>query len=389
MAASGMRKGLSPFEPRLAAFLSFVVWLFSCGSAGCGAPGEPAPPSPPVPAPINDLAASQQGNGVRLVFTLPSRTITGELLEEPPAIEIFRAALQPGAKPDGKSFRLVYTIPGALSDTYTDQGKIRFTDPVAAEELAARSGLTLAYRVRTRASKKKDSGDSNTVIAALYPVAEKIVNVDAQVTQNAIELSWAVPSLPESASLAIAGYHVYRGELESAASLPSPSDLSQVQWKNPPILLAPVQTNSYRDTLFDFGKTYVYLVRSVTVVQGNASESDDSTPAIVTPRDTFPPAAPQNLVAAVLPAENGARVVDLSWSINSEADLAGYHVYRSEKQGERGQLLQPGILLTPAVRDASVKSGGRYWYTVTAVDRAGNESAPSEAVLADLTQPLP
>jgi hypothetical protein len=35
-----------------------------------------------------------------------------------------------------------------------------------------------------------------------------------------------------------------------------------------------------------------------------------------------------------------------------------------------------------------VLSGHRYWYSVTAVDRAGNESVPS-AVSADLTQLLP
>jgi fibronectin type 3 domain-containing protein len=81
--------------------------------------------------------------------------------------------------------------------------------------------------------------------------------------------------------------------------------------------------------------------------------------------------------------------VDLSWSINVENDLAGYRVYRSETRGERGQLLQAELVSSPAFRDSSVESGHRYWYSVTAVDRAGNESQVSEAVLADLTQPLP
>ena len=65
-------------------------------------------------------------------------------------------------------------------------------------------------------------------------------------------------------------------------------------------MLAPSDENTYRDTLFDFGKTYAYIVRSVVLVDGNALESSDSNAAIVSPRDTFPPAAPQNLVAAVL-----------------------------------------------------------------------------------------
>jgi len=33
-----------------------------------------------------------------------------------------------------------------------------------------------------------------------------------------------------------------------------------------------------------------------------------------------------------------------------------------------------------------VQQGRRYWYSVTAVDRAGNESAPT-TVTAELTQP--
>jgi fibronectin type 3 domain-containing protein len=110
----------------------------------------------------------------------------------------------------------------------------------------------------------------------------------------------------------------------------------------------------------------------------------------VTPLDTFPPAVPQGLVAALLPgAAPGSAVVDLSWSINLETDLAGYHVYRSEQEGTKGQLVTPDLLPTPAVRDTSVEPGHRYWYTVTAVDRAGNESAPCTPVVVEVTQPTP
>src|SRR5207248_8179542 len=130
------------------------------------------------------------------------------------------------------------------------------------------------------------------------------------------------------------------------------------------------------------------VVRSVIQVEGNELESSDSPPVTVTPRDTFPPAAPQGLVAALLPGSApGAVLVDLSWSISLETDLAGYRVYRSEQEGTRGQLLTQDLLPTPAVRDSSVEAGHRYWYTVTAVDRAGNESAPSSRVAVDIVQP--
>jgi fibronectin type 3 domain-containing protein len=98
---------------------------------------------------------------------------------------------------------------------------------------------------------------------------------------------------------------------------------------------------------------------------------------------------PQNLVAAVLPGADDARIVDLSWSINVESDLAGYRIYRSEREGERGRLLQTDPLPSPAFRDASVQTGHRYWYSVTAVDHAGNESPASEATVVDLSEPSP
>jgi hypothetical protein len=384
------RKGSRLFSQSLDALFSVWVLTFARFAAGCGAPGEPQPPSPPIPAAIADLSAHQQGNGVELDFTLPGRATNGERLAEPPATEIFRGTLKSDGKPDNRSFHLVYTIPGALADTYIAQGKLRFTDPIAPEELRTHQGLRLAYRVRTRASKKKDSADSNTVIVKLYTVAEKIQTVTANVTQNAVELTWPVPSLSAASSgEAPAGYHVYRGELDPGAPPASNGDLSQAKWKNPLLLLAPTQGNSYRDTFFEFGRTYVYLVRSVVIAQGNPIESDDSTLTMVTPRDTFPTAAPQNVVAAVLPSADGTRLVDLSWSINVEPDLAGYRIYRSEREGERGALLHADLLLSPAYRDSSAAAGHRYWYTVTAVDRAGNESRGSDQVLADLTQPLP
>ena len=155
-------------------------------------------------------------------------------------------------------------------------------------------------------------------------------------------------------------------------------------------LLASSEISSYRDTSVVFDHTYVYTVRSVIQIGGKELESSDSQPVTFTPRDIFPPAAPHGLVAALLPgAAPGTVVVDLSWSSNLETDLAGYRVYRSEQEGTRGQPLTPDLLPTPAVRDTSVEPGHRYWYTVTAVDRAGNESAPGTLVAVDVTQPSP
>jgi hypothetical protein len=369
-----------------------VLGLAFFFAAGCGAPGEPTPPAPPVPVAVTDLAAHQAGDGVQLIFTLPGKTITGDRLASPSAVEIVRGTPKPDGSPDAKNFRVVYTIPGSLVENYVSEGHVKFIDPVAPAETRAHPGGTLVYVVRTRASKKRASGDSNAVSVRVYPVPEPVAKLEARVTEPAIELSWTAPTRASGGDplSGFSGYRIYRGELDPASAEAAATDLSKAKWKSPLALLAPSDENTYRDTLFDFGKTYAYIVRSVVVVEGSELESGDSVPVIVTPRDTFPPAAPQNLVAVLLSgATVGSVLVDLSWSINLETDLAGYRVYRSEQQDTKGVAITPDLLLAPAYRDTSVEPGHRYWYSVTAVDRAGNESDASAAVAVDVAKPSP
>ena len=370
---------------RNASALCFLPTVFFC--AACGAPGDPTPPSPPVPTAITDLAVRQSGDGALLTLTLPTHTVTDERLTEPPSVEIFRGTLKPDGKPDNKSFRLVYTLPGALLDTYTNEKHIQFKDPIAPEETSAHPGATFAYRVRTRAAKKRDSADSNTVPVRIFPVPEHIGGLEAKVTQAAIELNWNVPKKTSGGAVLeqLTGYRVLRGEIDPASAEATAHDIAQAKWKSPLTLLAPAPESSYRDTLFEFDKTYVYVVRAVALAGDGPVESNDSAPVVVTPVDTFPPAMPLNAVAAVTAPPGGAPVVDLSWSMNLENDLAGYRVYRSDRQDARGQLLTPELLPAPAYRDISVQHGRQYWYSVTAVDRTGNESSAA-SVVADLTQ---
>jgi hypothetical protein len=377
---------------RLPSFAFLASTLAFLTTAGCGAPGEPTPPTPPVPLAITDLAAHQAGDGVQLTFTLPTKSIAGDRLVAPPAVEIVRGSPRADGSPDAKSLRVVYTIPGSLVENYVSEGHVKFIDPLSPAETRSHPGGAVVYVVRARASKKRASANSNAVTVRVFPVPEPIAHIEARVTEAAIELSWAAPPhTPVGVPLSrFSGYRIYRGELDPSSAEAASADLSKTKWKSPLTLLAASDETSYRDTLFDFGKTYAYIVRSVVLVEGNALESSDSAPAIVSPRDTFPPAAPQNLVAVVRSgATPGSAVVDLSWSINLETDLAGYRVYRSEEQSQRGVLITPELLLAPAYRDTSVEPGHRYWYSVTAVDRAGNESEASAAVAVDVAKPSP
>jgi hypothetical protein len=377
------REGLTLFH-----IFFFLFYFF----AGCGAPGDPVPPSPPVPAAIADLSAHQAGDGVQLSFTVPSRSISGEKLASSPAVEILRGTLKPDGSPDLRSFRVVDTIPGALIDNYRSGDHLRFADPIAPEETKAHPGAAVAYLVRTRMSEKRSSAGSNVVFVQVFSVPERIASVEARVTESAIELSWPVPARTSAGDplAALTGYRIYRVELHPSAASLSAQVPSEGKGETPSAPLAAPETNTYSDTSFTFDRTYVYTVRSVIQVGDQERESSDSEAVTVTPRDTFPPAAPQVLVAALLPgAIPGSFVAELSWSINLETDLAGYRVYRSEQESVRGQLLTADLLPAPADRDTSVEPGHHYWYTVTAVDRAGNESAASASVAIDVPRPSP
>jgi hypothetical protein len=385
------RKGTRfSIRKRPAPFLPIFHFLFSIFVAACGAPGEPTPPAPVVPMAVADLTARQDGDGVQLSFTLPTSAVGGGKLASPPAVEVLRGALQPNGSADYKTFRVVDTIPGALIDNYRADGHVRFTDPIAPEETKARAGGTVAYLVRTRASQKRASADSNVVSVRIFPVPERIASIEARVTESAVELSWPAPTRTSAGEplSAVTSYRIYRSERSTAAASSSAQGLPRKKGESPASPLASSETNSYNDTSFSFDQTYIYIVRSVIQMEGGELESSESQPVTVTPRDSFPPAAPQGLVAALLPGTTpGSLVIDLSWSISLETDLAGYRVYRSEQESTKGQLLNPELLPTPAIRDTSVEPGHRYWYTVTAVDHAGNESAGSVPVAIDVTPP--
>jgi hypothetical protein len=373
-------------------FFSIWICFVLLVIVGCGTPGEPVPPAPPVAVAITDLTAHQAGDGVQLTFAMPGRSITGDRLLSTPAVEVLRGTAKPDGSPDLKSLRVVDTIPGALAEKYFVGDKVQFTDPLKPEDTKAQEGKIAIYAARTRLSQKRASANSNIVSLRIFPVPAPVQSVETRVTEPAIELNWAAVNRTSAGDplTAPVQYNIYRAELDTDLMDLANRDVSQLNLNGKLQLLASQPEQNYSDKSFEFGKTFAYVVRCVINRSGVALESADSKPAVLTPRDTFPPAAPQAISAAVIAGEtDNSLVVDLSWSINVESDFAGYRVYRSEQPDTKGQLLTTELLPTPAYRDTSVQPARRYWYVVTAVDRAGNESAPSPPALVETAQPLP
>jgi hypothetical protein len=90
------------------------------------------------------------------------------------------------------------------------------------------------------------------------------------------------------------------------------------------------------------------------------------------PPDTTAPANPTGLTAA---AGNGQ--VSLDWADNSEADLAGYNVYRSTTSGSGYARVNGALVTQSAFTSTGLTNGTQYFFVVRAVDTSGNESGNS------------
>jgi len=371
--------------------------LFSISAAafliGCGVPSEPVERKPPIPTAVTDLAATQQGDNVILTFTFPKDSVEGRELKQPPAIEIFRdfqpvpASSAPASVPNNPT--LLVTIPSAMVDQFDVRRQIRYDDALKPEDFTQHPNTQAVYIVRTRTSPKKVSANSNAAALRVDPAPDQITDLKAEITHQGIILTWTPPQKTAvGPAPPIALYRIFRREIvqtpaPTAGALPAPSP-------NPTVPIDETAAPPFRDTQIQFGKTYRYTVRSVAQYPDLQVESLDSPVIEVTPLDTFPPAAPQGLVVVLVPAQGATPAfLDLSWSISAENDIGGYNIYRSEQEGAPGQKQNPALLLTPAFHDMNIVPGHRYSYTVTAVDRVGNESPASAAASGEVPVEAP
>ena len=366
-------------------FLFSIFILYSCA-----APGEPIERKPPTPTPVTDLTASQSGNDVILTFTLPRDSVEKREILKPLSVNVYRnfelvpLANSPAvAASSPANPTLLLTIPPSMVDRYTVQGRVRFVDSLRAEDFAP-TGREALYLVRTFVSPKKLSANSDVAALAVYPPANPIADLRAEFTRAGVTLSWTQPEKTIIGTATnIVLYRVYRAEMEPGANSGAnpPAAASNTEAANPKVPFARIAepvSPPYTDTQTELGKTYAYSVRSVAQFPGVQLESVDSTFATITPTDVFPPPAPRDLVVAFVPAVAGMPAyLDLSWSTNAATDIAGYNVYRSEEPSRPGTRLNSELLLTPSFRDMNAVLGHTYFYTVTAVDRSGNESPAS------------
>lgn len=352
-------KGIFPGLAASVARMLFAVWtLFS---AGCAVPGEPLPPLLEIPQPVSDLAAEQLGATLHISFTVPQLTTEGTRARRLDRLELF-AYFLPASSPDpdfpAQAERIASWPAGDLTDRQT-----QITHTVELE--APRIGQRVWLGVKAINHRHIDAGFSNLVALEVADLPEAPANLTATLTEQAVLLTWSpsprsVFGGPAPASEpAQESYEIFRALLGS--ELPA----QRIGTSSAP---------SFADRDFVFGQRYRYTLRAIARRGDVLAASVFSPAAEVAATDRFPPAAPRNLRAI---AVTGA--VELAWSPGAEADLAGYNVYRAQTEPDAAARvrLHAAPVDIPLFRDMAVRSSASYFYTVTAVDREGNESAPS------------
>ena len=340
--------------------LALTLLLF----AACGKVGDPLPPIPKAPLIVNELAATQQGTSILLSFPVAKETRTEKLKR----VDIYRL-IEPNTAPQGITAEdyltqaaLIASLPEAQLPTKTSV--VNFVDPI--DFKVANDQTRYRYAVRLVNLEEHPADLSNyAFLTPLSTVAEPPLGLKAVVTQTQVEISWQPPAanLNGSTPANVSGYNLYRR---------ADKQLSKVN-------AAPLKETRYIEKQFQFGKSYEYLVRALSLPRagapiGETIESNESLPLTVIPQDTFPPTAPTSITIA-----SRGGLISLFWPANPEPDVIGYHIYRSEDETTWNKIT-PRPITTITFSDRQVQIGKRYFYQIAAVDSAGNESPRSETV---------
>ena len=336
----------------------------AAGAAGCGTPGAPLPPSLNLPGRVTDLSAGRTGNQVTLNWTTPKKTTDKQLIKGSITVRVCRR--ENDARPCEDAGEPLLLAPGAAG---------AFSEPLPST-LALGSPRILHYFVEMKNHNGKSDGLSNpaTVLAGAPP--GPVQGFHAETRKEGVVLTWAPDG--ENASI-----RLQRRLLTPVAPQPKQSLLTP-----PPepaeqnLLIDDATQGRALDQGIRFGQTFEYRAQRVAraTVDGNALELDGalSPPLRVDVLDVFPPAAPIGLAAVATVGENGAApAIDLSWQPDTETDLAGYIVYRSEENQPWRRVSPSSPIVAPAFHDAPVEPGHTYHYTVSAVDLSGHQSARS------------
>ncbi len=410
-------------------FARLAVIAVAALAVACGQKGPPLAPLHLVPAAPANVAAKRVGGDVDIRFEVPSKNVNGPGALALDRIEVYAATVAPAAArpPNRVLLTAKYRVGTVPIKPPPVEGKEPPANADADKRPSAGDRATFVETltedtlrpVFTTPAVKPASAAANALTRAAVIIG---VAIGAAVAGPAAEPAAArvtpVAPVKEPPAYAVRVYAIRgltkggrpgpasaRVELPLVAPPPVPSAPAAtptetailLTWLPPvaegsvafnvykvggsdPINTAPVSEGKYERSGVEFGTEECFVVRSVQKVGGIDLESDLSTPACVTPRDTFPPAVPKGLTAVA-----GAGTMNLSWDANTEADLAGYLVLRGEAPGDTLQPLTAAPITGTSYEDKTATPGVRYVYAIVAVDKASPPNRSGESTRVEET----
>ncbi len=378
--------------------------------SGCGTPGAPQPPSLRLAEPVSTLTAARAGGSVTLAWTNPAKTTDGVEIPSFQAemeADLCRAAGAAAATVDCVPLRKLTVKPGRQT-TVVD---------ALPPELAAGRLRALRYWVVLRNRRGRTAGVSNVAVSAAGQAPDTVAGLTAAASAQGVVLRWQADGTATPVRL---HRHVVRGAAKpkDSGSASASAEAADQDLMVDAVALAGVAGAVDRSARFD--EAYSYTAQRVLglspeppmtgttqnqparqhgkthrgALHSEAEHAQAAAPGVievasplsaavtVETTDRFPPAIPASLAATYTSLTHS---VDLSWTPDTEQDLAGYIVYRCEGCGDasggawtRVSPAQP--VEFPAYSDAQAQPGRVYRYAVSAVDQHGNESRRSQVV---------
>ncbi|MGD0417293.1 MAG: hypothetical protein ABSA80_18185 [Terriglobales bacterium] len=357
--------------------------------ASCAQTGPPLPPSLELPRPPTDLRASRKGNRVTLSWSEPTLTTDRQSVRYLGPTLVCRS-LESAISECGNPAAMLPAPPAAPQKSTAAHSAPKksgaqrpapqtYTDTLPANMQTQDPATEIIYAVQILNRSARGAGLSNRVHVPAIVTLPPPGDLAAELTGDGVVITWTSAGETQNPSLQFR-YRIYRRDEASGKD----AIAGEVPLGEP----GPAH---FTDSSFDWERTYLYRITAVSIVKRPDSEvqveGDDTPPVRVVAHDVFPPAVPAGLQAAYS-GEGQKPFIDLIWAPVTNADLAGYNVFRSESTGAEVTTrvkLNSDLLKSPSYRDSAVASGKTYTYSVSAVDVRGNESQRSE----ETSEPVP
>lgn len=307
--------------------------------------GEGCTANTTAPDKIKNLSAYSSNQTVTLKWSNP---------KDIASLKIYRgtsAGFTPGDS------NLIKTIAGSSTTSYVDNN--------------LQNGATYYYIIKVSNECNKDSQSNETKATPSAGIKVEAITLVATCADKQNNLVWTNPA-------ATAKIKLYRSDqpgqiLDNVSpglgGVARPNDDSL----NEKYLIKTFeggQDTNYSDTGLENGKPYYYSVQALDSKSKEISRSGEISVSACIP-DHTPPPDPTDVT---ITEDQTAVGLIIAWVDPPAEDLNYINVYRSQ-QAEKGEKIAQVIKGTQTYTDQNIEAGSPYYYSLTAVDKSGMESA--------------